>query len=163
MEINTDTYGPKLTLTTDFTKKMFIELCDKISNKLNKFYNLTDNDKIIISPEPITEGGLRFYYGKNWEYGTYNIRDKSYKTIRCSFFDKNKKKLDYPFITENTHSEWKNSDQVLYTAGSTSTTVLKAFQDAPQWIIEELLIFKKCFEKFNIKCTKMPAKKHLSN
>ena len=36
MEINTDTYGPKLTLTTDFTKKMFIELCDKmIQSKIN--------------------------------------------------------------------------------------------------------------------------------
>ena len=150
--INTHTRGFKIKVIKDFSKKDFIQLCELVSQELNILHNLENEDRIIIKPEPISEGGMRFYGG------IYNS-ETHYKTIRLPlqhpYFEK------WPWITSETYNEWKTSDEILWKKNSQISTCLKSFYEAPSWSIEEVKIFKKGFEFMDLKCTCMPTKKSL--
>jgi hypothetical protein len=156
LKMNTYTHGFCLNFTKDISKKEYIEICKKISSKLNQLYKLDDNS-IKILPEAITEGGMFFEKGNN----QYN---KGYKTMRHSFMElmeTNRKNSRWPRINEKTYEEWSNSDDILIFSPSKTGTYLKSFYEAPSWSLQELQIFKECFEEYNVKVTKMPKVKDL--
>jgi hypothetical protein len=155
-KMNTYTGGFYLKFKKDISKKEYIELCKKISFKLNELYNLNDNS-IKILPEAVTEGGMVFEKGNN-EY------NKGYKTMRHSFSylrQSNRKNSKWEWITEKTYEIWNESEETLIFAPSECSTYLKAFGEAPAWTLKELQIFKTCFEEYDVKVTKMPKAKDL--
>lgn len=154
--LNTYCGGFKLNFKENITKKQYIELCQKISNKLNNLYELPI-DTIKILPEAVTEGGMVFQKGNS----QYNI---GYKTMRHSFTElkqSNRKNLHWPRIDDSTCDEWVTSDEILIFAASECNTFLKAFKDASAWTLKELEIFKECFEEYEVKVTKIPKAKDL--
>lgn len=166
-EIGTYTNGFTIKMTRDFTKKEYIELCDLIAQKLNSLYGYNDENKISIIPEPITEGGMKFVGGPNNIYGELSGQmghNKFYKTMRHRFFIKDHPRnndIKWEWITDKTKENWSISNDILWPKNSESATVLKSFHKAPLWTLEELVILKECFEKYDIKCKKMPIKKSL--
>jgi hypothetical protein len=154
--MNTYTGGFYLKFKKDISKKEYIQLCKKISSKLNELYNLEDNS-IKILPEAITEGGMVF------EKGT-NQHNKGYKTMRHSFThlkQSNRNNSKWPWITKKTYEEWNNSDDILIFSPTECSTYLKAFGEAPAWTLKELEIFKECFEEYDVKVSKIPKAKDL--
>ena len=142
MIISTYCCGFKLKCLNDITKGEYIQLCDLLTTRLG----------IQISPEQITEGGMRF----NGIEG--------YKCLRHQFCGPSRywqNIIEWPHINENVHDEWKDSSDILLPKNTRSHTCLKAFDGAPAWTLGELRIFKECFEQFHLKCTKMPLKRDL--
>jgi hypothetical protein len=146
-KINTHTRGFKITCKKGISKKDYIDLCEKISDELNILHKLQGDEKIIIKPEPITEGGMVF---------TGNNIFSNYKSLRHPFCNQK-----WPLIENQTYDEWKISNEILFPEKFSTQVVLKSFYDSPSWSLEELKIFKNCFEMYDIKCTNMPSKKSL--
>lgn len=143
----------------EITKKDYINLCKLISAKLNKHYDCDEDEKIYIVPEATTEGGMKFMWKK---------MGKKYKTIRHHCHQKPEKgaiggswEVGWPRIKENTYAEWSVSDEVLFPEKTIGETFLKAFDGAPVWTMEELMILKVCYEHCGIMCKKMPKAKTL--
>ncbi len=57
---------------------------------------------------------------------------------------------------------WAEGSHVLLDPGCNIATVLKAFDGAPTWTLDELRCFKRAFEEFDFIVTKMPRKAALS-
>jgi hypothetical protein len=158
----TYTEGFVMKFTKDMTKRVYMNILDRISDDLNELYAEEKLDmKVQLVPEPITEGGIKFTGGKfNTEW---------YKTMRHRCIDY---KYAWPRIYPDTADEWRRSasevqiedevkSNVLFKKGWTTQTFLKAFYRAPIWTLSELRIIKKNFELFGVKVTKMPKKKTL--
>lgn len=152
MEV-TYTQGFKIEIKNGLTKREYILLCERISCELNKHYGYKGEDKIKLTPECITEGGMRITGGPDNMYGDYDNKGKVYKSMRHH--------LGWQWIKKNTHEEWKESKDKLCSENTISETFLKAFDGAPVWTMDELNILKNCFESVGIVCKKMPKKKDL--
>lgn len=155
---------PKTTYTRGFffrvdhelTRKAYVQLCNLISEKLNRLYgNTDDSQKIQIKPEPIIEGGMIFDGGNFEKTGT----DKKYKSMRHHVF-LDDRPVKWPWIKDSTSQEWSTSDEVLWPKEAECCTFLKASHLV--WTLDELKIFKECFEDFDLRVTQMPAKYKLT-
>jgi hypothetical protein len=148
----TYTAGFSFKTSIPITRKDYINLCLKISEKLNEYYGQAEENKILILPEAITEGGI-YFSGKN--YGEAGC-GKWYKSLRHVCHN-----LRWPYINNNVVDDWSASNEILFPANTTADTCLKSFKGAPIWKLDELKIIKSCFEEFGIKCTSMPRQKNL--
>ena len=159
-KISTYTSGFTFKVMADFTKGDYVNLCDMISVKLNSH---NGNGEIIkMTPEWISEGGMRMTEGNNNDYGNYGSNGESkYKTMRHACRTKDYRMVDWPRINKNTYNDWKTSNEVLWKKDIISSTFLKAFYEAPAWTLDEIKIIMECFELFGMKCNKMPKKKDL--
>jgi hypothetical protein len=120
------------------SKHDYYEISKSLSNKLNEYYGHTQNKKIKIVPERITEGGFQFM----------NIN--GYKSFRHHF-----RNSRWTYV-ENEHcDEWLNDNTVIYQPNDNINTCLKAFQSAPVWTKTELIIFKNVFESNGFICGKI--------
>lgn len=155
---STNCNGFKFTCLKDITKGEYVNLCLKLSDKLNQHFNLTEN-KIFIYPEGISEGGFHFTNNNCGDYNGY------YKTMRHRVMTHEFNNIEWPWITNTTLKEWENSGQILFPKKSHSYTSLysvsNTLNNAPVWTLEELLIFKETLEEFGFKVVKMPKKKDL--
>jgi len=177
--MSTYTGGFHVRCTSDVTRGQFIHMCEIIAAKLNTSRTadaagVSDAagitsavggeamvvDRIGLTPEPITEGGIQFVgarYCGPWTLGRRQDDVAGYKTMR---FHMNGVK--WPWITPDAHNEWVNSEKILYPAGTEGDTFLKAFNKAPVWTLEELHIFKEVFESFGIEVSRIPPSSSLS-
>jgi hypothetical protein len=145
--MNTYTNGFRLTSLKIIKKQDFYILCKMLEQEFNSHYNTIEYE---FEPEPITEGGILF---KNMP----GKKDKMYKSIRIYISHLGK----YGHINDNSLEEWKNNQDILCNDKIKIETFLKSFNSAPIWTIEELNIFKKCFEYIGFKCTNFPKKSDL--
>jgi hypothetical protein len=144
----TYTRGFTITSLNIIKKSDFYDLCKILSEEFNKYYNTTE---YIFEPEPISEGGILFKQ-------IPNMKNKMYKSMRIYISQYG----NYGYINDNILDEWKNNNDILCNKNVVIDTFLKSFNDAPLWTIEELNIFKKCFEQIYLKCGKFPKKSDLS-
>ena len=133
--------GPVIEINQDITKKDYMKMCELITDHLNSYYSVYHKSfpfTLKVIPEPISEGGLLIqYYDKNG-----NLLNNFYKSMRIN----NK---PYPWVNINELEFWKKSDDIVYKSGP-CITFLKAFDEAPQWNADELVIFLKDMKEFNI-------------
>jgi hypothetical protein len=160
----TYTAGFTLKFEKNITKSDYVQLCIKISNKLNTHYGFTDDDKICIIPEKITEGGLKFIGGKNNNYGLMCGKyGKMYKSMRTSFYDTGIRRwITWQYLdTNDIYKYWENNNEILIPKKSIGTTFLKANNVMCVWTVEELKIFEDCFNEYGIKCGYIPPSEKL--
>jgi hypothetical protein len=135
--------GPRFYLTKSITQKEYMAICRELSAALKE---VTGED-IKIMPEPITEGGFMF---TNAGYMRAS-ETKKYKTMRHHLITPDNRVKGFPWISEETPKQWESSDELLWPAGHTIRTVLKAFYGAPAWNKKEIDAFKTVFAKYGIK------------
>lgn len=69
---------------------------------------------------------------------------------------------EWPWVDENTMTEWKNDNNVLLKEKHIIQTFLKSFDGAPPFTIDELKIWEYCFKKIGLEVKgKYPTKKEL--
>lgn len=147
--------GFKFTTTIPVTKREYISMCEEISEGLNKLYN-DEALRVKIVPEPITEGGMLF----TWVNAAAD--DTGYKTMRHAVMTDRGRRC-WEHIGATTYETWKVSDDsdILFPARVSCLPCLKTFCGAPAWTLDELCIFKTVFEKYGMKCVKMPQARSL--
>lgn len=143
----TYTHGFDLKSQKDITTNDFARLCYSLNKKFGVGYEFR--------PEPISEGGIIM---KNFP----NKKDKMYKTMRI-YINRNHSD-DYPIIEDDTLEKWEKEEGVkLISSNRRIGTFLKAFHGAPSWTLDELRLFKECFEEIGlIKTGRFPTKKSLT-
>lgn len=134
--IGTYCHGFKVEVWKDFTAADFYNLCQLLQKSFPGF---------IFEPEPITEGGIEFV---SWPGKT----EKMYKTMRWHIYERVGRSVDWPRINRGkTIEEWKNNTSlVLAKEGYIINTVLKTWDGAPRWTLEELKLFAKNLEKMGL-------------
>ena len=152
-QLTTYTSGFILTSMRVITKSDFYNICKLLKSEFNAYYNTTEYE---FEPEPITEGGIIFKKMPNM-INSLNPSKTLYKSMRIYISMLGK----YGFITENSLSEWENNQDILCGEKLKLDTYLKSFHGAPLWTIDELKIFKMCFEQHGFKCGKLPKKSDL--
>jgi hypothetical protein len=138
---HTYTGGFKMTCKKDITKAAYIKICDEMSKSLN----------VKVTPEAICEGGFYLHVSCGYKTMRHRMSDKSYKYI------------NWPTINPETQEQWRVSDDILWPNKACSVTMLKAFEGAEIWTIDELMKIKSVLEQNEIKVTKMPLKRHLKS
>lgn len=144
------TYTDGLTFKTEkvITKNDIINLC-KLLNNREEYVNICE-----FKPEGITEGGIVFKF-KN------SLNEKWYKSVRLHVYAGNIKGKWY-WINEDVMNEWNQNDDIIFDINKKFTTVLKSFNGAPVFTLEELKIWEECFNQIGIKkIGKYPTKKSL--
>ena len=146
-KINTYTTGFDLFFTRNITKGDMVNICNDLTDKFDGKYQF--------EPEPICDG---FIYIKNLDY----------KSMRLYYFDN-------PYVSKNVMEDWKDNNDIfvkkttdnkfkgrrknyingkLYPDGCNYySTMLKAFDEAPAWTIDELLKIKEVLKNYNILTT----------
>lgn len=142
------TYTTGLTLKTEkiITKKDIIYMCNLLNSK-DEYVNLCT-----FEPECITEGGIVFKFNDK-------TNDKWYKTVRlCVYAGKGK----WYWVNENVMAEWSENNDVIFYNNKKFTIVLKSFNGAPLFTLEELKLWEDCFNQIGIiRVGKYPSKKSL--
>jgi len=162
----TYTSGLDLKFKQSLSKSEYMMLCDRLGIVLSDIAGINGHeDRIIVVPEPITEGGFKLCGGPGGIYGTISgyVDGKVYKTMR-HFIGTNKYGVTvfiWPWITPTTQGEWRHSDAIIIREGMIASTTLKAFIGAPEWTLAELRACKGVFEEFGIQCTNTPRAKDL--
>ena len=148
-KINTNCKGFTIKAFKNITKKEFIELCNNLAHTFNNYYKRTEYS---FRPECITEGGIEFD----------NFHRPNKKTMRMRFIDYENNRMFrgdfrlYGWIFDNIKKVWINDETILINKNEYIDTHLKSFGDAPKWIIQELEIFKDCFQKIGLKIINLP-------
>lgn len=153
------TYTDGLTFKTEkvITKNDIINLC-KLLNNREEYINICE-----FKPEDITEGGIVFKF-KN------ALNEKWYKSVRLCVYSGISKAKGYNIcskgnwylINENVMNEWNENNDIIFHANIKFPTVLKSFNGAPVFTLEELKIWEECFNQIGIKkIGKYPTKKSL--
>ena len=128
--------GYTLGTKANFTNHDLLQLCQFLNRKFNDKY---ETDEYSFLPERITEGGII------WDQYP---KKEGYKTMRI-FFN------NYPFVDELYKEETiLIHDQCRKIPTNSKNTALwtryKAFQGAPLWTQEELILFNECFEEIGL-------------
>ena len=135
-----------LTLTTkqDIYKGDIVVLCKSLNQEFN--------GSCEFQPECISEGGI-----------LYKFKDGTtgYKSVRL---DGNVGKWDWINSDEDVMSEWFENTDIIFAANTKFNITLKHLDGAPQFTIEELQIWEKCFNQIGIENVgKYPSKRKLNN
>lgn len=148
MTTYTNTLGLNLKTERIITKAHIITLCELL-NKEEQYSNLCE-----FQPEGITEGGILFKFKDN-------LDNKWYKSVRLCVNSSGSNGKWY-WVDDNYLSEWTGNNDIIFDKNNKFTLVLKSFNGAPLFTLEELKIWEECFNKIGIiKVGKYPSKKSL--
>jgi len=145
---NTYCDGPTFSSDKSLTTKDMCQLCRSLNKKFGDDYKFV--------PESVPEGGIQMA----WWYGK---KGNEYKTMRFLAHDCG----TWPSISNNILAKWKeNEEEIIFESKPPEKlvirTILKAFNDAPSWTLDELHIIEKCFNEIGFDLQgKMPLKKSL--
>ena len=142
------TFNQRVGIETEIQKPE----CEWVNDDPNDPENKMENpESFRFRPEPIIEGGIIWDYWPGKEDGMY-------KTMRIRFNDA--PGANWPIVTDNVMEEWADSSDVIIRQRETDSesqkepvrlrTVLKAFNGAPGWIIEELRLFEHSLYRFGL-------------
>lgn len=145
--------------TDDFSRKEYLNLCRLISNHLNQLYNLSGKKKIKIVPDTLVSG-MKFT-GKG--YGSDSINDsldnnvlpgKSFRHTEIT----SDETFTWPWNTNNLSidTSYIDSSGILFSKGTSGSSVLESADGIPFWTMKELMIFKESFESFGIEVRNTP-------
>jgi hypothetical protein len=146
------TYTSGLTLKTKniITKNDIISLC-KLLNSKDEYSNLCE-----FEPEPITEGGIIYKFKDK-------LHNEFYKSVRLCVNHGDSKGY-WPYLKDNYLSEWNGNNDIIFPKNNKFTLVLKSFNRAPLFTLEELEIWEECFNKIGIeKVGKYPTRNSLTH
>lgn len=125
----------------DISKSEFMEICDE----------LTDYFGVVVTPDPITEGGFKIH------------TCKGYKCFRFYYTYKYKQgQLEWEWITDETPELWRHTEEILIPKGYEFRTRVKAFSGAELWTLDELRAVREILSNHGFKVNKtLPTKKSL--
>ena len=136
--ITTYTKGFELLITKPISTATLVRICEDINIAFQQIH-----PEYTCEPERISEGGIIMtnFPGK---------KDNMYKSMRLRF-------ENYPFVPPNVMEVWKNDTTVIHCPSMLKCgkenriqTFLKAFEYAPRWTDQELLIFKNVFAEYGM-------------
>ena len=135
----TYTNGPTLKTERDIYKGDIINLCEILNNEYDGCCEF--------QPERISEGGI-----------LYNFKDGTtgYKSVRLYI-------KRWGRIKDDVMSTWFENTDMLLDANTEINIFLKSFDGAPNFTIDELQIWERCFNQIGLKRVgKFPSKRKLN-
>ena len=155
-----------LKFTKDISRADYMTMCAELSGELSRAYG----EPISVQPEPITEGGFRFFGGRFGPAAMpYNISQHAYKSMRHKIEPPAVKLAvrgrllqqpqrppsprRWPHISASTAADWVDDHEVLIAEGCMSHTIIKAANGAPMWSQDEIELFAAVLTSHGVKCT----------
>lgn len=133
----------------------FLFTCERSISKRD--YMLVADALGAAGPEKVSEGGMVFIED---ERGYKSMRHETSigptAISRWRF-------VSWPWISDSTPGEWRNSNAVLWPQGTRSYTFLRASDGAPRWTIAELQQIAQVFEANGMRVENMPTDESLDS
>ena len=141
--INTYRRSFKINFTRIITKGDLVNMSQDLTSELNILHSTNTID---VKPEEITEGGFVINYQENprW-YKSMRFIQEGISGVGCKSF---------PWVPRNVMEEWENSQDEIFGLKTKISTCLKAFNNAPVWSRDEIIIFKRVLSMYGVVCSR---------